>query len=47
MEIKIKAIKRLEEAGLHMSLEDQEADSNISEQVEVLAQKFIDNGDVW
>lgn len=44
---KEKAIKRLKEAGLHMDLEDQKAESNIKDQVEALAQKFIDSGDVW
>jgi len=44
---KEKAIKRLEEAGLHMKLEDQNAENNIQDQIEVLAQKFIDSGDVW
>jgi predicted DNA-binding mobile mystery protein A len=42
-----KAIKRLEEAGLHMKIEGQEAENNIQDQIEALAQKFIDNGDVW
>jgi predicted DNA-binding mobile mystery protein A len=44
---KAKAIKRLKEAGLHMKLEAQEAESNIQDQIEVLTQKLIDNGDVW
>jgi predicted DNA-binding mobile mystery protein A len=42
-----KAIIRLKEAGLHMKLEDQKADSNIHDQIEALALKFIENGDVW
>jgi hypothetical protein len=42
-----KAIIRLKEAGLHMKLEDQKADSNVQDQIEALALKFIENGDVW